>query len=207
MEVLKKSILAVLLFTASFYNSSAQTDAVLQAAFKESYTLESIRKFPEAIAVLTKVYNEKSYEINLRVGWLYYLNKDYQQSQVYYQKAVDLKPYAIEAKLGLTQPLATLQYTDKLLLLYEDILKIDALHSVANYWAGVIHYNRRKYEDASKHFEKVVNLYPFDYDGNHMLAWTYLNLGRSNDAKILFNKALLSKPGDTSCLDGLNKIK
>jgi tetratricopeptide (TPR) repeat protein len=207
MEVLKKSILAVLLFTASFYNSSAQTDAVLQAAFKESYTQESIRKFPEAIAVLTKLYNEKSYEINLRVGWLYYLNKDYQQSQVYYQRAVNLKPYAIEAKLGLTQPLAALQYTDKLLQLYEDILKIDALHSVANYWAGVIHYNRRKYEDASKHFEKVVNLYPFDYDGNHMLAWTYLNLGRSNDAKILFNKALLAKPGDASCLEGLSKIK
>jgi tetratricopeptide (TPR) repeat protein len=207
MEVLKRSILAALLLTFSFLQLKAQTDAALQAAFKESYTQESIRKFPEAVALLIKVYDEKSYELNLRIGWLYYLNKDYQQSQVYYQRAVNLKPYAIEAKLGLTQPLAALQYTDKLLQLYEDILKIDVLHSVANYWAGVIHYNHRKYEDASKHFEKVVNLYPFDYDGNHMLAWTYLNLGRSNDAKILFNKALLAKPGDASCLEGLSKIK
>ncbi|HRE37302.1 MAG TPA: tetratricopeptide repeat protein [Chitinophagaceae bacterium] len=207
MEVLKRSILAALLLATSLYRLNAQNEATLQAAFKESYTMESIRKFPEAIAALTKVYEEKSYELNLRIGWLYYLNKDYQQSQVYYQRAVNLKPYAIEAKLGLSQPLAALQYTDKLLQLYEDVLKIDALHSVANYWAGVIHYNRLKYEDASKHFEKVVNLYPFDYDGNHMLAWTYLNLGRSNEAKILFNKALLAKPGDTSCLDGLSKIK
>jgi tetratricopeptide (TPR) repeat protein len=109
--------------------------------------------------------------------------------------------------MGLAQPLAALQSLDKLLQVYEDILKIDPQHSTTNYWTGVIHYNRRKYEQAARNFEKVVNLYPFDYDGNHMLAWTYLNLGKSNDAKILFNKALLIRPGDASCLEGLSKIK
>lgn len=105
------------------------------------------------------------------------------------------------------KPLTSLERWDKVLQLYEDILKIDPQNTFAGYWAGVINYNRRKYEQAAKYFEKVVNLYPFDYDGNHMLAWTYLNLGRSNDAKILFNKALLSKPGDASCLEGLGKIR
>ncbi|MBL0306449.1 MAG: DUF2225 domain-containing protein [Chitinophagaceae bacterium] len=186
---------------------TAQEEAKLQAAFKESYTQESVRNFTGAIATLAKLYDEKSYELNLRIGWLYYLNKDYPQSQSYYQKAVALRPYAIEAKLGLAQPLAALQSLDKLLQVYEDILKIDPQHSTTNYWTGVIHYNRRKYEQAARNFEKVVNLYPFDYDGNHMLAWTYLNLGKSNDAKILFNKALLIRPGDASCLEGLSKIK
>jgi cytochrome c-type biogenesis protein CcmH/NrfG len=40
-----------------------------------------------------------------------------------------------------------------------------------------------------------------------MLAWTYLNMGRNSDAKVLFNKALLIKPADASCLAGLAKIK
>lgn len=58
MEVLKRSILAALLLV-TLYRLNAQNEATLQAAFKESYTMESIRKFPEAIAALTKVYEEK----------------------------------------------------------------------------------------------------------------------------------------------------
>lgn len=206
MGILNKSIIGISTMLLSLF-VTAQEEVKLQAAFKESYTQESVRNFTAAIATLKKVYDEKSYELNLRIGWLYYLNKDYPQSQSYYQKAVALRPYAIEAKLGLAQPLAALQSLDKLLQVYEDILKIDPQHSTTNYWTGVIHYNRRKYEQAARNFEKVVNLYPFDYDGNHMLAWTYLNMGKSNDAKILFNKALLIKPGDASCLEGLSKIK
>jgi len=206
MGILNKSIIGIGTMLLSLF-VTAQEDAKLQAAFKESYTQESVRNFTGAIATLAKLYDEKSYELNLRIGWLYYLNKDYPQSQSYYQKAVALRPYAIEAKLGLAQPLAALQSLDKLLQVYEDILKIDPQHSTTNYWTGVIHYNRRKYEQAARNFEKVVNLYPFDYDGNHMLAWTYLNLGKSNDAKILFNKALLIRPGDASCLDGLSRVK
>jgi len=206
MGILNKSIIGIGTMLLSLF-VTAQEEAKLQAAFKESYTQESVRNFTAAIATLAKLYDEKSYELNLRIGWLYYLNKDYPQSQSYYQKSVALRPYAIEAKLGLAQPLAALQSLDKLLQVYEDILKIDPQHSTTNYWTGVIYYNRRKYEQAAKNFEKVVNLYPFDYDGNHMLAWTYLNMGKSNDAKILFNKALLIRPGDASCLEGLSKIK
>lgn len=206
MEVLKKSIFAILTLLFSLL-ATAQQEVKLQGAFNESYTQEYNKQYAEAITTLTKVYDEHSYELNLRIGWLYYLKKDYPQSQSYYQKAVSLRPYAVEAKFGLVQPLSALQSLDKVLQLYDDILKIDPQNTKANYWAGVIYYNRRKYEQAAKLFEKVVNLYPFDYDSNHMLAWTYLNLGRSNDAKILFNKALLIKPGDASCLEGLVKSK
>jgi len=202
MEILKKSMLAMLSMLFFFF-ATAQQIATLQNAFKESYTQEYNQQYSVAIATLNKVYDERSYELNLRLGWLSYLIKDYPKSQLYYQKAVYLKPYAVEAKLGLVQPLAALQSIDKLLQVYDEILKIDPQNTKANYWTGIIYYNRKKYEQAAKFFEKMVNLYPFDYDGNHMLAWTYLNLGRSSDAGILFNKALLIKPGDASCLEGL----
>lgn len=196
---------ALLLLTTVFVH--AQQEAKWQAAFNESYTQEANKQYAAAINTLKAVYEEKSYELNLRLGWLTYLNKEYSSSQGYYQKAVNLKPYSLEAKFGLVQPLAALQLTDKTLQVYEDILKIDPQQTKANYWAGVIWYNRKKYETAARYFEKLVNLYPFDYDGNHMLGWTYLNMGRSNDAKILFGKALLAKPGDASCLEGMKQVK
>lgn len=179
----------------------------LQKAFVDSYTQEYNKKYNDAIAALVKVYSEKSYETNLRLGWLNYINGNYPQAQSYYQKAITLKPYSIEAKLGMVKPLSVLESWDKVLQQYEEILKIDPQNTNTNYWAGVIYYNRKKYETAAKYFEKGVNLYPFDYDSNHMLGWTYLNLGRTQDAKILFKKALLSHPGDASATDGLSKCK
>lgn len=206
MEILKKQILA---FGILFFSqlSFAQNDAAIQKAFTDSYTHEYNKLYNDAIKSLDKVYDESNYEINLRLGWLNYSNKNYVQSQNYYQKAVNLKPYAIEAKLGLIKPLSLLENWDKVFQTYDDILKIDPQNTTANYWAGVILYNRKKYEQAAKLFEKVVNLYPFDYDSNHMLAWSYLNLGKNNNAKTLFTKALLIKPGDTFSLDGLSKCK
>ena len=206
METLKKIMTGSILLFAVLI-ASAQSESKWQAAFIESYTQEANKQYSAAINSLKAVYDEKSYELNLRLGWLTYLNKEYTTAQSYYQKSVNLRPYSLEAKFGLIQPLAALQLTDKTLQVYEDILKIDPQQTKANYWVGVIWYNRKKYETAARYFEKLINLYPFDYDGNHMLGWTYLNMGRSNDAKLLFGKALLAKPGDASCLEGLKQVR
>lgn len=206
MDVLKKISTTVFLVFAGLM-VSAQSEARWQTAFTESYTLEAKKQYGEAVQRLKAIYDEKSYELNLRLGWLCYLSQDHPASQAYYEKAVNLKPYAVEARFGLVFPLSALNLIDKTLQVYMDILKIDPQNSRANYWVGVIWYNRKKYEEAARYLEKVVNLYPFDYDGNHMLAWTYLRSGRSNEARILFSKALLAKPNDPSCLEGLKELK
>lgn len=206
MQILRQTIFTAMIAMLSVC-ANAQNEAAMPKAFSDSYTQEYYKKYSDAIATISNVNSDDNYETNLRLGWLNYLNKNYTASQTHYQKAVSLKPYSVEAKLGLVKPLSSLESWDKVLEQYDDILKIDAQNYTANYWAGVIQYNRKKYEAAIKLFEKLVNLYPFDYDANHMLAWSYLNNGRNNDAKVLFNKALLIKPADTSCLAGLVKIK
>ena len=125
----------------------------------------------------------------------------------YYQKAADLKKYSVEARLGFIKPANEAKQYDKTYAKYEEILKIDPYNSTANYWVGVTCYTLKKYDVAAKYFELVVNMYPFDYDANHMLAWSYLNLGRTAEAKLLFTKALYNKPGDASANEGLNKCK
>ena len=206
METLRRIMTAACL-AAIGWNAAAQTESALQKAFSDSYAAEYNKRYSDAVAVLAKVYNEKGYEVNLRLGWLHYANANYTVSQQYYERAVELKPYSVEARLGLAKPLAALESWDRLFKNYEELLKVDPQNSTANYWTGVVLYNRRKYEAAARHFEKIVNLYPFDYDGNHMLGWTYLNLGRNAEAGILFQKALLNRPGDASSLEGLSRIR
>lgn len=206
MEILKKFLLLVFILHCNL-TLHAQTDAAMQKAFKNSYADEYKKNYPAAISDILPYYNENNYEVTIRLGWLNYLNKNYTVSENYYAKAVNLKPNSIEAKFGYIQPLSLLKSYNKVLEQYTDILKIDPQNTQANYWTGIIYYNRKQFEIAARFFEKVVVLYPFDYDGNQMLGWSLLMLGKKVQAKNYFLKSLLIKPDDASAIDGLGKTQ
>lgn len=185
----------------------AQTTATTQAAFVKSYESEKAGNYVEAINTMKTIYKSDNYTVNLRLGWLSYLAKHYTESIKYYEKSISLKPYAIEARFGCVKPLSAIESWEKVKENYIAILKIDPQNTIANYWLGVIYYNRKDYVNATKLFEKVVNLYPLDYDSVIMLAWSKLSSGKSSDAKVLFNHALILRPDDSSALSGLKMIK
>ncbi|MBO0359189.1 tetratricopeptide repeat protein [Hymenobacter sp. BT186] len=124
-------------------------------------------------------------------------------SSTYYQKAVEQRPNAVEPKFGLVKPLNALNQVSQLQATYQAILKIDPQNTQANYWTGVFLLNQKAYDKAARYIERVVGLYPFDYDANLSLAWCYLNLGRKADARLLYGKALLVRPNDPTALAGL----
>lgn len=176
-------------------------------AFKQSYTYEKNGDFKKAVEELKKVYDESSYEINLRLGWLNYQAGVFTESIAHYQKALNLMPYSEEAKFGLILPKAAMGKWDEVIVLYQKILANSPNNTVACYRLGLIYYGKKQYDQAFKNFEKVVNLYPFGYDGLIMFAWTNLQMGKLREAKVLFNKVLLYSPGDTSATEGLKLIK
>ena len=185
----------------------AQDQQTLQSTFSASYKAEGEGDYTKAANTLKKVYDKDSYEINLRLGWLSYKAGLFDDSESYYQRAIQIMPYGIEARFGLIYPLASKGKWDLVIQHYQEILKIDPQNSLANFRLGLVHYGRKAYAKAESLFTKVVNLWPFDYDGLHMLAWTMLRLGKTQEAKALFNKALLFRPGDASSLEGLSLIK
>jgi tetratricopeptide (TPR) repeat protein len=160
-----------------------------------------------SVSEIKSVYNADNYSINARLGWLYFLAKQYTESITYYEKAVKLKPYAIEVRFGLIKDYNALESWDKVKDQYEAILKIDGLNTTSLYWLGVLFYNRKDYDNAARNFEKIVNLYPMDYGSVIMLAWTKLYQGKKADAIVLFNQALLLSPNDSSAISGLNQLK
>jgi tetratricopeptide (TPR) repeat protein len=205
MEILKKTMLV---FVASIaINLSAQNATALQSAFSKSYINEQAGNYNGAINDLKSVYAADNYSINIRLGWLYYLAKQYTEAIKYYDVAIKLNPYAIEARFGCIKPLSAIESWEKVKVNYIQILKIDPLNTTANYWLGVMYYNKKDYVTASKLFEKNVNLYPLDYNSTIMLAWSKLNLGKASDARVLFNHSLIIRPYDASALAGLKQIK
>ncbi len=200
--------MAALLFFLCSVSLFSQTNYTeLQDAFSKSQAYESRGNFMDAITAMKTVYQENSYEINLRLGWVTYLAGQFTESSAYYQKAINLKPYAIEAKFGYVNPASALGNWDQVMSQYNDILAIDPQNTLANYRLGSIYYGRKDYTKAEKYLEKVVNLYPFDFDSMLLYAWTNLKLGKLREAQVLFNKTLLNRPKNPSALEGLSLIK
>lgn len=206
METLKLYVIFIML-TFSAGNLYSQSDAKTQAAFADSYKSELSGDYVKSISEIRAVYQTGNYSINARLGWLLFLAKQYTESVNYYDRAIKLKPYAIEVRFGMIKALNALESWDKVKEQYEAILKIDSQNTTSLYWLGVLLYNRKDFDNAARNFEKIVNLYPMDYGSVIMLAWTRLYQGKSADAKVLFNQALLLSPNDTSALSGLNQLK
>ncbi len=175
----------------------------LKDAFTKSYELEAQGNYKQAAEVLSKVYLSNHYGINLRLGWLFYMDGKFAISKQYYQRATELRPMSIEAYLGLVFPVSALGNWDEVLAIYQKILNIDPNHSLTNYRIGTLYYYREDYRLAEQHLEKVVNMYPFDYDSLLMLGWTKYQLGKREEAAQLFRQALLNRPYDESAQQGL----
>lgn len=193
-------------FGMTLGTASAQSDKIA-TAFSQSYEKETKKDYTGALSVLKEVYDPKSYELNLRMGWLQYEAGEYKESLVSYQGAIDLMPYSIEAKLGYVYPAAALGNMTQVSAQYAKVLAIDPQNTTANYRMGLLEYTKKDYKSAFTYLEKVVNLYPFGYDALLLYAWTNYQLGKTREAKVLFTKVLWLSPSDKSALEGLSLIK
>jgi len=204
MEIIKKWGLLILVLSLT---SSLIAQTNILKAFEKSYENENRGDYKQAAIELASVYQSDSYEINLRIAWLYYGAGNMSLSEKHYLVAMQLKPYAIEPRLGIAYPYTALGKWDVLKDNYMRILDIDPQNTLVNYRIGLIYYNQGLFEKASMHVEKVLNLYPFDYDAMLLQAWINIKLQKNREAKILFQKVLYYKPGDTSAQEGLSLIK
>lgn len=201
----KQSLVLTIILILVTLQSQAQNSII--TAFEESYKLEAKGEISQATDKLKEVYNEDSYEINLRLGWLNYQNGQFNESIGNYQRALTLMPYSEEARFGLILPTVAIGKWELVINMYNKILENSPNNTKANYRLGLIYYGRKDYQNAFKYLKKVVDLYPFDYDGLIIFAWTNFQLGKLREAKVLFNKSLMLLPNDSSALKGLSLIK
>lgn len=184
---IKTTILALLL---SMVLNAQQTNEI---AFSKSYLYEYEAQYDKAIKALQDL-NVDNYEVNLRLGWLYYQSKDYLRSEGYYRKAIALENASVEARFGLVLPLSALGNWNTVLSVYLEILRQDPNNSIANYRAASIYYTRKDYTNATNYVLKVIRMYPFDFDSNLLYGKTLLAQGKSTEARKYIEKALEYNP-------------
>ena len=201
-----KYLFLVSLFIISASLLISQTDNE-QNAFTVSYSYEKNSDYKNAISSVLKVYNKDNYFINLRLGWLYYLNADYNSSKKYYEIAKNICSSCSDAQIGLTLPLSKQNNWSGIEDIYKQILKKDQHNYTANLLLGQYYYNNRDYASSKIYFEKIETSLPADYENTLYLGWTYYYLGNISKAKERFLLVQMLKPNDASSLEGLNLIK
>lgn len=199
MDFLKCVIFVWVLFCVPL---GARADVVYDA-FSKSYELEAGNRFLEAAAELEGL-KRNTYAVNLRLGWLYYQGGHYSKSVGYYAKAINLKPTSVEARLGYVLPAAKLKAWANVGAQYDAVLKLDPNNYKANYYRGLMFYNMGKYKLAASYFDRMCNLYPFDYDVVILSAWNSYFLKEVEKSRALFEQALLIQPNSSSAKEGMN---
>lgn len=188
---------------------SQQNDSKIKA-FNNSINQALKGNYQKAIDELINIYKDNSndYLVNLRLGYLYYLQKNYDESINYYKKAISLtNQKAIEPLLGLTLPIAAKEKWSELEKIYFEILALDQKNYTANLRLGQICFNRKEYLKAETYFKQVFDLYPSDYEANLYLGWTYFYLNKKSEAKKHFINTLMVSENDKSAMEGLKLVK
>lgn len=178
-------------------------DPALMGIFKKSHELANASDYKGASKFLKDNYDKNSYLLNIRLAWLCYLAGQHAESVQYYKTAAALNPESVEAKLGLALPLEAMGNKTELKGVYESVLALDPHNTVINYKLGLMYYLKKEYTVALPFFEKVVKLYPFDYDGLLMYAWTNYYADNYETARANFYKVLCLSPGDQSATQAL----
>lgn len=195
-----KIILPLLLFC---FSVKAQQSSEL--AFSKSYSFEYETQYAKAISALTDLHVD-SYQINLRLGWLYYLSKDYVKAEQSYKKAIALEPTSIEARFGVVLPQSAAGNWNSVLTTYLEVVKLDPSNSIANYRIASIFYARKDYANAKVYVAKVLKLYPFDYDSNLLSGKILVAQAKNADAKKFIIKALEYNPQSEEAKTILKKL-
>jgi len=183
-------LLAVCLF--AFSNKE------IKEIYYKSYNYEKMGDYKDAIKVLIPLYNKysNSYTVNLRLGWLFYLNKNYSNSIKHYEKASLILPYSVEPKLGLMRDYLAMQNFKEALKIGNNILREDYYNYYGNYYEILALKGVKDYKSALKIANKMLSLYPTSVLFLNSLGEIYYLENKKDLAKNIFENVLILDPNN-----------
>jgi cytochrome c-type biogenesis protein CcmH/NrfG len=155
-------IVTVAVMLGASQDSSDQSS--VQNAVAQSRKYEKEKYYRKAISVLMELSDSHSdnYLLNLRLGWLHYLNGKYPDAELYYQAAIEAAPKSIEAKLGCLLPMLAASQYKEAEALARQIIKDDPRNYYGNLRLAAALRKQQKTDEAVEVVKRMLTAYPAD---------------------------------------------
>jgi tetratricopeptide (TPR) repeat protein len=175
---------------------AAQQQPDIAGSYSRSYEFERQERYQDAIRALAPVYQAypNAYTINLRMGWLFYLNGNYSNALSHYDVAIAAAPAALEPRLGRLLPLlAQARWADAETLAYQ-VVSMDHYNYYGNLRLIIALRMQKKLDAAYQVALKMVRAYPTDVLHLVELALVEDARGEAAEARRLFGEILILDP-------------
>ncbi len=150
--------------------------------------------------------DNKNYGAFLDLGLIYGSRKNAIAFE-YYDNAISVNPMRTDGLYAKAKLLQDVEKTDEALVLYNQILKIDSLHTFSLYNIGAIELEIKKDpKSALVHFTKAINADPKYAEAYFGRGVCYQELKDKNNAYADFNMCLQLKPNYEPAVDALNRL-
>jgi tetratricopeptide (TPR) repeat protein len=179
----------------------------IKQLYYKSYNYEKMGDYKDAIKVLIPIYNKypNGYTINLRLAWLFYLNKNYQNAIKHYKKAMNILPYSFEPKLGLMRVYNAMGKYNSSIEIGNVLLKNDYYNFYGNYYYTVALMGLKNYKEAMTLCTKMLTVYPTSILFLNLYGEIYWYTGKKNLAKDIFKNVLILDPNNVVAKGFLSK--
>jgi tetratricopeptide (TPR) repeat protein len=185
----------------------SQLDKEVMEAYYRSYNYEKMGDYRDAIRALLPIYHKfpRSYTLNLRLGWLTYLNRKYGNSIQFYRKALLAMPSSLEPRLGLMRVYLALGNIDEALAQGLVILKRDYYNYYGNLYYVTGLERKGLYKNEIDLCYKMLALYPTSVPFLTHLGIALFKIGKREKAKKVFKGVLILDPNNIIAREYLNK--
>ena len=168
----------------------------IRGSYLRSYEYERAQDYDNAIRALSPVYEAypSGYTVNLRMGWLFYLNGNFANAVAHYEVAGAAAPSALEPKLGRLLPLMAQGRWDSAEALAYQIVSVDHYSYYGNLRLGIALRMQGKLDAAYQVVLKMATAYPTDTLFLQELARLAVARGDQDEAVRLYTDVLILDP-------------
>ncbi len=179
-------------------STPAQADPTTNASaiWDQSLKSESAGDYKTAIdkmQALASVFPD-TYLIQVRMGWLSYMNRDYKGAVLHYEQASQISPASLTPFLGLVYTYRAQGLNQNVQAACAELLKRDPENVIALKTLATINYEKTDFATAAHYFQALVDLHPEEPDYLSGAAWSNLKLGNKRAASMFFVRLVILSP-------------
>lgn len=205
-------MLKLLLLSLIFTQVALAITPDQQTVIYESYSLEALGKYGDAIGKMSKVLeqNPEEYFVHYRLGWLFSMDQKYALSSSHYLIAAKLKPASLEPWLALSLLSINLGDWKSAKRESTELLKRNSFNYYGNLRLIVASIQLKEYEIGLEKVNFILSNYPLDSIFLEQKAYILSAQGRKEEAKKVVIDLLLVSPSNAwakSFMAGISKVK